>query len=261
MPKQIQIHIPKPCHENWNEMSPNQQGAFCRACQKTVIDFSAKTENEIYDIFTGTKGSICGRFREDQVDTPITKSEVSSSFFNWKALAASLAVLFTADRSFGAKDNSDKPGSINRPPFVFKPPVVEKPVIENTYRMVGEVVFIKKPDSTVMKPEKAVTLPITIKGRVVDSISKKPLAGVWISITDSSNLYLYTDKDGYFSLKSSTGAGRISFNQNYDHDIKEMTVKELIALQKNNSSKPVEITLVPHEPIQMKMGKVSRPFP
>lgn len=32
----MKISIPKPCNENWNEMTPDQQGAFCKVCSKVV---------------------------------------------------------------------------------------------------------------------------------------------------------------------------------------------------------------------------------
>jgi len=41
------ISIPKPCHENWDAMHPREQGRHCDACDKTVIDFTEKSEKEI----------------------------------------------------------------------------------------------------------------------------------------------------------------------------------------------------------------------
>ena len=37
----MEISIQKPCHENWDSFTPNEQGAFCGKCVKTVIDFDA----------------------------------------------------------------------------------------------------------------------------------------------------------------------------------------------------------------------------
>ena len=45
--KTFKIEIPKPCHENWHEMLANERGAFCQNCQKTVIDFSQMTDNQL----------------------------------------------------------------------------------------------------------------------------------------------------------------------------------------------------------------------
>ncbi|MES2130946.1 MAG: hypothetical protein V4506_01275 [Bacteroidota bacterium] len=64
----MDISIKKPCHENWEDMTPNQQGAFCGKCVKTVIDFSTKSLEEIKDFFSGNQEQkVCGRFEEDQL--------------------------------------------------------------------------------------------------------------------------------------------------------------------------------------------------
>jgi hypothetical protein len=67
-PESMKIQIPSPCHENWDAMTPAGQGAFCSACEKTVIDFSKMTDQEITYYFTShTDNKICGRFRTDQL--------------------------------------------------------------------------------------------------------------------------------------------------------------------------------------------------
>lgn len=65
------ITIPKPCHENWNQMTPNEQGAYCQKCCKTVIDFSSKSEEEIITtLLTKKDEKVCGRFTTDQISRP-----------------------------------------------------------------------------------------------------------------------------------------------------------------------------------------------
>lgn len=62
------ISIPKPCHEDWNKMTPNEQGAFCKVCCKTVVDFTKKTSSEIKSYFENLAGNkICGRFQSSQL--------------------------------------------------------------------------------------------------------------------------------------------------------------------------------------------------
>lgn len=64
----MDISIKKPCHENWNNMSPNEQGAFCGKCVKTVIDFSTRSIEEIKEFFTlKQEERICGRFEKTQL--------------------------------------------------------------------------------------------------------------------------------------------------------------------------------------------------
>ena len=64
----MEISIQKPCHENWDTMTPNEQGAFCGKCVKTVVDFSHKSIEEIKDFFTGKQNEkVCGRFEKTQL--------------------------------------------------------------------------------------------------------------------------------------------------------------------------------------------------
>ena len=64
----MDISIKKPCHENWDNMTPNEQGAFCHKCVKSVVDFSEKTIEEIKAYFAKkSEERVCGRFREDQM--------------------------------------------------------------------------------------------------------------------------------------------------------------------------------------------------
>ena len=66
---EIKISIPKPCHEDWNKMTPNEQGSFCGKCCKTVIDFSNKSPEEIKNTLFAENGKkVCGRFTNDQLD-------------------------------------------------------------------------------------------------------------------------------------------------------------------------------------------------
>ncbi|MBK9352705.1 MAG: hypothetical protein IPN09_01640 [Bacteroidetes bacterium] len=74
----MKIQIPTPCHENWDEMIPNEKGNFCKVCNKTVIDFTNMSEQELIAYFENKKpGATCGRLRADQ----LTKEEVIPT--NW----------------------------------------------------------------------------------------------------------------------------------------------------------------------------------
>lgn len=66
----IKIRIPKPCHEDWNAMTPNQQGRFCDSCTKNVVDFTQMKTPEIQEYFTRNHGKkICGRFNNEQLES------------------------------------------------------------------------------------------------------------------------------------------------------------------------------------------------
>ena len=62
MRKSITLNIPEPCHEDWNEMTPKQQGRHCMVCNKTVVDFTKQTDEQIIKTIE-VKGDLCGRLK------------------------------------------------------------------------------------------------------------------------------------------------------------------------------------------------------
>src|SRR5215470_615046 len=69
MAKKLQLQVPVPCHEDWENMTNAEKGRFCASCQKTVIDFSNMSDREIALFFKkSSAGSVCGRFLEDQLN-------------------------------------------------------------------------------------------------------------------------------------------------------------------------------------------------
>ena len=62
-------HISKPCHESWDEMTPQSGGRHCKECDKTVKNFTGLTNDEISTYLTKHAGEkICGRFSSDQLN-------------------------------------------------------------------------------------------------------------------------------------------------------------------------------------------------
>lgn len=68
MPPSLRITIPQPCHEDWNAMTPAQQGRHCASCNKLVMDFTAMSDAQIIAYFQSAKGNTCGRFYNNQLD-------------------------------------------------------------------------------------------------------------------------------------------------------------------------------------------------
>ncbi|SDG63192.1 energy transducer TonB [Winogradskyella thalassocola] len=63
------ISIPKPCHEDWSKMTPNEQGRFCQSCSKSVIDFTKMPKQEVQDyLAVNTGAKFCGRFKVSQLE-------------------------------------------------------------------------------------------------------------------------------------------------------------------------------------------------
>ena len=63
------INIPEPCSENWNEMTPNEKGAFCQKCALDVYDFTDKTADQIREILRlNIAAPVCMRIEPKQLD-------------------------------------------------------------------------------------------------------------------------------------------------------------------------------------------------
>lgn len=96
----MKVSIPKPCHENWNDMTPGEQGAFCKVCSKVVIDFSKMSDDEIVNYFENRKGEkTCGRFRVSQVapyQLTVSLAQVAQQKSFKKIFAASLFIFFSS---------------------------------------------------------------------------------------------------------------------------------------------------------------------
>lgn len=80
--KYLQIQIPTPCSEDFSKMTPVEKGHFCNNCEKTVIDFSKMSDQEIVNFYKKNGGKLCGRFHHSQLnrDIRLTPPKVNSIF-------------------------------------------------------------------------------------------------------------------------------------------------------------------------------------
>lgn len=77
------IKVPNPCSENWESMSPQEQGRFCMACSKCVIDFTQKQPEEIQYILAEKKSKhICGRFYSHQLNKADRPEDLKAYLLN-----------------------------------------------------------------------------------------------------------------------------------------------------------------------------------
>jgi hypothetical protein len=63
----LQITIPSPCHEKWQDMTPVEKGRFCASCQRVVHDFTRSSDREIASVLT-KESNACGRFQNNQLN-------------------------------------------------------------------------------------------------------------------------------------------------------------------------------------------------
>jgi len=89
--KKIQLSIPEPCHQRWENMTPTQQGRFCNACAKEVIDFSEMSDTDVLNYFSIKKNDqVCGRAYPDQLNRSITSLPAKKISWYWHYAAAFL---------------------------------------------------------------------------------------------------------------------------------------------------------------------------
>jgi len=110
----MKISIPQPCHENWQQMTPNEQGRFCASCQKTVVDFTDWTDKAIFDFFTLQKGKTCGRFNRTQIDRVISIPATKSRAIYRIAIAFAAVSLFSQAPMVYAQKAATRQSPINK---------------------------------------------------------------------------------------------------------------------------------------------------
>jgi carboxypeptidase-like protein/type IX secretion system substrate protein len=188
MQKQTSIYIPKPCHEDWNTMTPTQQGKFCSACSKQVIDFSLMSDHQILNVLSHQSGKLCGRFDAAQLQRPLLETKIQKKKSWWMALTMPLLFLF--DRS-EAQEN--------------------KVVGDTTYialskQETNEVLIDKIAVNRPERPNTALTgfvstgylKMINVKGKVIDQ-NNEPVPFATLSVKGTKKA-IAADADGYFSI-------------------------------------------------------------
>ncbi|MBL0146228.1 MAG: carboxypeptidase-like regulatory domain-containing protein [Chitinophagaceae bacterium] len=89
----IKLSIPTPCHENWDNMTPTEQGRFCSVCAKQVVDFTKMSDYEVINYFNKVQGEkVCGRTLSNQLERELEapKPIVQSKLWYWKYAAAGI---------------------------------------------------------------------------------------------------------------------------------------------------------------------------
>ncbi len=117
MDKNYKISIPEPCHEDWNKMTPKENGRFCMSCSKTVVDFTSMMPEEIQHFFIQNQNNgICGRFKNSQLETIIIQIpnqvvHTQTNYHKMFLLALFVAMgttLFSCQTKDGNKQKIDK---------------------------------------------------------------------------------------------------------------------------------------------------------
>jgi hypothetical protein len=140
------IHVPTPCHENWNNMQPEAQGRHCLQCCKTVVDFTGWEVPAIaaYLENNATQG-VCGRFNTHQLQVPITESKdrlVQQVFYsNLSFLRKIAAVILIVFGLTAASCNDDILGKAARGATMGEPVAQPDDTIEHKI-LLGDTILM-----------------------------------------------------------------------------------------------------------------------
>lgn len=164
------ISIPNPCHQNWNQMTPVEQGRHCTQCSKTVTDFTTMTNTEIINYFAN-QGNVCGRFGETQLTSLNNYLTIEEKpRFSWTALTIAAAVT-----GLFASVNADAQSTLGK-------------------------VKVSQSVNQIKDPSKAEAKSFTIvKGKIVDANDSLALPGVTVRVKGTT-IGMLTGMNGDFAL-------------------------------------------------------------
>lgn len=100
MPAKIQLAVTQPCHQNWQHMNATEQGRYCNACAKEVVDFTTMNDTDVLFYFINQKNkNVCGRFYSDQLNREITKPVYpqKKKYWYWNYIAMLFMFLFKSN--------------------------------------------------------------------------------------------------------------------------------------------------------------------
>ncbi|MCQ6957935.1 carboxypeptidase-like regulatory domain-containing protein [Mucilaginibacter aquariorum] len=184
------ITIPQPCHENWNQMTPVEQGRHCVQCNKTVTDFTVMTNTEIINYFA-QQGNVCGRFESQQLAGLNNDLAVQEKpCFSWKKLVIAAAVT-----SLFATADADAQRTVG------------KVKVSQSFNPVKDVPAV---DSISYS---------TVKGKIIDAYDNSPIQDVSLMVKNSG-LSTKTDSSGTFVLTvPSTADSLVISRLGYDYTV------------------------------------------
>ena len=174
--KTVQLTIPTPCQQRWQDMKAEEQGRFCANCQKTVVDFSTLTDQQVIKLLARKSDSTCGRFRVNQLNRELTVSAPTSqpSIRLFSLLTAGLLGYQTARAD--ALSSTAEPITQN---------VTQSPITDSIAPINAE-----RPSTDSVR---------VITGQVIDHTTNATLPGATVSIKGTLK-EINTDDEGRFQL-------------------------------------------------------------
>lgn len=213
MSKKIQLHIPTPCHENWDKMMPVEKarpddsigrGKFCGSCQKQVVDFTRMSDREVAMFFKkSSTGSVCGRFMQDQLDRDIMipKKRIPwlKYFFQFALPAFLVSAKATAQGNVKKEMVEEKcaPSKVEISKFTKKDFVGVTTILPEVKVVTSN--HIMRTMGLIMPEVEEFVVPKILTGRVIDESGEGiPFATIMVKET---TIGIKADVNGFYSIK------------------------------------------------------------
>ena len=183
--QKIQLSIPEPCHQNWDTMTPTQQGRFCNACAKQVVDFSVMSDTQVLNYFSSIKNEkVCGRAYPDQLDRGITLPKYPTKKLFWYWNYITMLFLF-----FGKTNSAKAQGGVKI--VTQLQPNKTKPT-DISSALQGRVGGMVINNNNI------------INGKITDETGN-PIAGASVIVKGTKN-GVSTDGNGFYKIKTNTNS-------------------------------------------------------
>ncbi|MDB5276088.1 MAG: C-terminal target protein [Ferruginibacter sp.] len=161
-------------------MLPAEQGRFCSACEKNVIDFTGMSNNEVYNTILKSDATICGRFNNSELQQPLPlEAEKKQRWHNYFFSFLVPALLFSRQAVAQQKIGKVK---------------ATLPIV-NAARM-GLVAYAP------------VQNKFTFSGVVKDAATSEIIANATVQVKDGAGVI--TDTTGKFLLTAKTGQQKVT---------------------------------------------------
>lgn len=230
--RSLTVQIPKPCHENWAQMQPNEQGRFCASCQKTVVDYSSLSDQELVRLLSKVPEASCGRLRPDQLDRLLVESDSAYGSI-WRRWVSLLTMGLLGWQTAQAQINQGKKAaateSVSQSPVLADLPIKQLPI----------------------RAELTPTKEIIVTGRVMLADSANNLTPISKADVITLGGATKTDTTGAFTLQAVV-----------KEDVKELTVRvyapyrnwRSVTVNLEPATKSIDLkNIVLYEPAPMKV--------
>lgn len=169
----IQLSIPEPCSQNWDEMTANETGHFCDSCKKSVYDFTNYNDQQLIDFFKRSKGNICGKIKSEQLNKSLYSAQQTNNHSIPKFLLSTALAIGLGNNAYSKGKHTNTT------------------IIQTT---LNEITEDKQSNPTIGSDSID-----HISGTIIDQATKETLPGVTVFI-EGTTIATSTDMNGFFKM-------------------------------------------------------------